>query len=350
MATSNTRVLFKEAPGQGHVETNHMEVSKVDFNPDTIQLDDGDVVLKILYISLDPYMRGRMNAISKRSYTESFKLGETMKAGGVGEVYRVGGSGGDGKFKKGDIVVGMVGWEQWTVVKKEGLKFVEKITPVEGVPLSYYLGVLGMPGFTAYIGLIKLCEPKAGETVYVSGAAGAVGLVVGQIAKVIGCYVVGSAGSDDKVKLLKEYGFDAAFNYKEETNFEQALEKYCPKGIDVYFDNVGGEMLDAVFMNINTHGRIAECGQISQYNAKEVYGLKNAMQIVGRRLKIQGFIQSDWRDGKTDKDFKNDIEKYVKEGKVKYAEHVVEGIEKAPEAFVALFHGVNTGKLIVKVA
>ncbi|KAJ3049909.1 hypothetical protein HK097_009101 [Rhizophlyctis rosea] len=344
MTTTNTRVLFKEAP-EGWVETKHMEVSKVDFNPDTVQLDVGDVVLKVLYLSLDPYMRGRMR-VGGKSYSEPFKLGEVLHAGGVAEVYRVGGSA--AKFQKGDIVQGMVGWEQWTVARKGQLDGFQKVEVVEGVPLSYYLGVLGMPGMTAYMGLLKICQPKAGETVYVSGAAGAVGLVVGQIAKILGCRVVGSAGTDEKVDLLKEYGFDAAFNYKTETDFIKALEKYCPDGIDCYFDNVGGEMLDAVLKVANRHARFAGCGQISQYNAVEPYGVKNLMQMVAQRILFEGFIVGDYMSSRAD--FVRDVTKWVKEGKIKYTEHVVEGIEKAPEMFVKLFEGVNIGKLIIKVA
>lgn len=189
---------------------------------------------------------------TRKSYSQPFTIGKPLQAGGVGKVYRVGGK---SEYAAGDIVLGMVDWAEWSIVP--GGQGLRKIDASSGVPLSYHLGILGMPGLTAYAGLLKIGDPKAGETVYVSGAAGAVGLVVGQIAKAKGCRVVGSAGSDDKVKvLLEEAGFDAAFNYKTVESYNKALSEYCPNGIDIYFDNVGGEMLDAALAHMNDFGRI----------------------------------------------------------------------------------------------
>ncbi|KNC98089.1 uncharacterized protein SPPG_06499 [Spizellomyces punctatus DAOM BR117] len=346
MSKTNTQVLFKQDPGAGWVEPSHMEVTKTAFDPDTVELKEGDVLVKVLYLSLDPYMRGRMNT-SKARYVNAFEVGKPMQGGGVSQVYRVGGK---SEYAKGDIVVGFVGWEEWSVIPGgQGLKKLDASLPV---PLSYYLGILGMPGQTAYCGLIKLGEPKPGETVYVSGAAGAVGLVVGQIAKAKGCYVVGSAGSDEKVKvLLEEAGYDAAFNYKTVESFDKALKEYCPKGIDVYFDNVGGEMLDAALTHMNVHGRIPVCGGISQYNVETPYGVKNLLEIIGKRIKIQGFLVGDfWADKELMANFGKDMFNWVKEGKIVYKEQIDEGLESAPEAFVGMLKGRNTGKQIVKVA
>ncbi|KAJ3299540.1 hypothetical protein HK104_008515 [Borealophlyctis nickersoniae] len=346
-AKTNTHVIFKQDPGAGWVEPSHMEVVKSDFNPETAELKDGQVLLKVLYLSLDPYMRSRMNTKAK-SYIPPFEIGKTLQAGGVARVERVAGSGVEG-LSKGDVVQGFLGWEEYTIAPAKGLK---KVDTSMQIPLTYYLGVLGMPGLTAYGGIKKILNPKPSETIYVSGAAGAVGLVVGQVCKAMGCYVVGSAGSDDKVEmLLKEAKFDAAFNYKTVESYDKALEKHCPKGIDGYFDNVGGEMLDAVLKVMNTHGRIAICGAISQYNATEPYGIKNLVQVIKNRLLLQGLLASDFfSDSALVSDFFTTVGKYVKEGKIIYKEHVVEGVEKAPEAFVGMLKGANTGKQIVKVA
>ncbi|TPX55589.1 hypothetical protein PhCBS80983_g05194 [Powellomyces hirtus] len=343
--TTNTVVLFKEDPGRGWVEEKHMEVTKQDFNADAVELKEGEVLLKIKYLSLDPYMRGRMQTKAK-SYSAPFEIGKPLQAGGIGEVYRVGKG---TTLKTGDLVLGFVEWAQWFVAAEKGLK---KLEIFDGVPISYNLGVLGMPGITAYGGLMKIGEPKEGETVYVSGAAGAVGLLVGQLARLRGCRVVGSAGTDDKVKvLLEEAGYDAAFNYKTVKSLDAAFKEHCPKGIDIYFDNVGGEMLDVALTHMNVHSRIPVCGAISQYNASEQYGVKNLMQTVIKRIKIQGFLSTDlYGDQELVKNFTKDVVALVKEGKIVYKEHIVEGIENAPSAFVGLLKGANTGKQIIKVA
>ncbi|KAI8913321.1 NADP-dependent dehydrogenase [Gorgonomyces haynaldii] len=342
-AQSNTQVLFKEAPGKGWVELKHFEVKTA--TADLGQIQDGQLLLKNLFLSVDPYMRGRMN-VSQKSYTSAFELGKPLQGGGIAQVLESKRPG----FEKGDIVSCMINWEQYTVLDS---KFqATKLQPVEGVPLSYYLGILGMPGATAYAGLLDIGEPKEGETVFVSGAAGAVGLVVGQLAKIKGCKVVGSAGSDDKVALLKsEFGFDEAFNYKTVESIDKKLSELAPKGVDVYFDNVGGETLDAAINNMNRHGRIIACGMISQYNAtpETAYNIKNIIQVVGKEIKIQGFIVSSRMTKDFFARFLKDIPQWIKEGKLKYSENVVEGIENAPSAFINMLKGENTGKQVVKI-
>ncbi|KAJ3187406.1 hypothetical protein HDU85_006694 [Gaertneriomyces sp. JEL0708] len=349
MPKTNTQVIFKEDPGKGWVEPKHMEVRKVDFDPDTVTLKEGEVLIKVRYISVDPYMRGRMDTSNKKSYSPPFEIGKPMTAGGIGEVYSVGPGVKD--IKKGDIVSGMVEWAEWSICKTSFPSSLQKITVQEGIPLSWYLGILGMPGMTAYAGLLKIGNPKPGETVYVSAASGAVGLVVGQIAKAKGCRVVGSAGTDEKVKvLLEEAGFNAAFNYKTVDNLEKKLAELCPDGIDVNFENVGGEMLEAVLANMNYHGRVPLCGMISQYNAKELYGVKNLMVCVARRLLLKGFIVGDYYSPEFMAEFTQDMKRWIQEGKIIYKETIAEGLEKAPEAFVNMLKGHNTGKQVVKVA
>ncbi|KAI8927772.1 hypothetical protein BC831DRAFT_497609 [Entophlyctis helioformis] len=332
MSHTNTQVLFKADPGAALVTTDHMEVVKTPFTIPT-DLPAGTLVVKNLFLSLDPYMRGRMNTTAK-SYSAPFTIGKPMQGGGVAQV--IAGSRGD--ITVGDTVSTFIGFESFSVLPAQ--LPAQKLDTSAPLPLSYYLGIAGMPGATAYYGLIDLCTPKAGETVFVSGAAGAVGLVVGQIAKIKGLRVIGSAGSDDKVALLKnEFGFDEAFNYKTVSSVAAALGAAAPKGIDIYFDNVGGEHLEAALTHMNTHGRIAACGMISQYNG-ESYHIKNLVSIIGKQIKIQGLlIGQQLASPEFMKRFATDIKTWV---------HIVEGIENAPEAFVGLFSGINTGKLIIK--
>lgn len=342
--STNKQVLFKQDPGKGWVdEAQHMEVVSSPFA--STPLPEGHILLKNLYLSVDPYMRGRMNTKAK-SYSAPFEIGKVMNGGGISQVVE---SKRDG-FAAGDIVSTFIGWEQYTVVSPAA--HLQKIVNPLNVPLEYFLGILGMPGATAYHGLLDIGEPKEGDTVFVSGAAGAVGLVVGQIAKMKGCRVIGSAGSDEKVALLlKDFGFDAAFNYKTVQSLPETLAFLCPKGIDVYFDNVGGETLDTVLTLMNVKGRLVECGMISQYNASTPYGLKNTMLIVGKQLKMQGFIiSSQLGDPTFMKRFVTDMMQWIKEGKIKYAINKIVGIENAPSAFVSMLKGGNIGKQIVEIA
>ncbi|KAM5548292.1 2-alkenal reductase (NADP(+)-dependent)-like [Rosa sericea] len=302
----------------------------------------GGVLVKNLYLSCDPYMRSRMTKRDSASYVDPFNPGEPIIGFGVARVLESG----DAKFKQGDFVWGMTGWEEYSLITS--IQYLFKI-PTTDVPLSYYTGILGMPGITAYAGLYELCSPKKGETVYVSAASGAVGQLVGQFAKLMGCYVVGSAGSKEKVDLLKnKFGFDEAFNYKEESNLDAALKRYFPEGIDIYFENVGGKMLDAVLLNMRFRGRIAVCGMISQYNLEKPEGVHNLMSLISKEVRMQGFGAFNYYHlyGK----FLEMVLPHIKEGKVMYVEDVVEGLESAPSALVGLFAGRNVGKQVVVVS
>lgn len=303
------------------------------------EIGEGEILVRNLYMSVDPYMRGRMNDI--KSYVPPFQIGEVLEAGVVGEVIKSL----NPKFKEGSVVVGNLGWENYSKSDGVGLVTVER----GPVPLSYYLGVLGMPGMTAYAGLVDVANLQAGETVFVSAASGAVGSVVGQIAKIMGCEVVGCAGSDDKVDyLVNELGFDRAFNYKTCGSIAKKIAELCPKGIDVNFENVGGEIMEAALWNMRDFGRIALCGMISNYNDKDMTpGPRGMGIIIQRRLKIQGFIVFD--NPKINMEFIQKAVVWLQEGKLKYRETVMEGLENAPSAFIGLLKGENFGKQIVKI-
>ncbi|KAL0735704.1 hypothetical protein Bca4012_011914 [Brassica carinata] len=310
-----------------------------------LKLPEGSnsVLVKNLYLSCDPYMRSRMGKPAASGLAQAYTPGKPIVGFGVSRVIESGRP----DYKEGDLMWGIVGWEEYSVVTPiPDMHF--KIDHTD-VPLSYYTGLLGMPGMTAYAGFYEVCSPKKGETVYVSAASGAVGQLVGQFAKMMGCYVVGSAGSKEKVDLLKnKFGFDDAFNYKEEQDLTAALKRCFPNGIDIYFENVGGKMLDAVLLNMNTHGRIAVCGMISQYNLENHEGVHNLSSIIYKRIRIQGFAVFDYYD-KYSK-FLEFVIPCIKEGKIAYVEDVAEGLEKGPEALVGLFHGKNVGKQVVVVA
>lgn len=298
---------------------------------------DGEVLVRNRFLSVDPYMRGRMN--DAKSYVPPFQIDEVMMGGAVGEVV----TSNDPTLKPGDWVVHMAGWREWAALPAPAFQKIDASI----APPSAYLGVLGMPGLTAWSGLNKVGLAKAGETVFVSGAAGAVGSLVGQLAKAMGCTAIGSAGGPDKVKwLTDELGFDGAFDYRDE-NPVAALGRLAPKGIDVYFENVGGPQFDAALINMNMHGRVAVCGMIAQYNATEpTEGSRAIMLVVSKRINIRGFIVSDYWQHMPE--FLAEVAPLVATGKIKFRETVFEGIEKTPEAFLALFKGANTGKMVVK--
>lgn len=303
-------------------------------------LKDGEVLVRAQYLSVDPYMRGRISGM--KSYAAPVEVGGLMVGGGVAQVVESKNPG----FAAGDIVDIYMGWQEYAISDGKGLR---KLDPAIA-PVSTALGVLGMPGMTAYFGLLDVCDPKPGETVLVSGAAGAVGMLVGQIAKIKGCYTVGIAGTDDKVDyLVKECGFDAAFNYKTTTDYAAKYHELCPKGIDCYFDNVGGAITDCVFPNLNVHARISICGQISQYNATKLeLGPRILGALIVYRAKIQGFLVTDYapRMGPA----MMEMAGWIREGKLKYREDIVEGFENMAKAFIGLFEGENTGKRIVKIS
>ncbi|KAL0341386.1 UNVERIFIED_CONTAM: 2-alkenal reductase (NADP(+)-dependent) [Sesamum radiatum] len=299
------------------------------------------ILVKNLYLSCDPYMRNRMSKM-EGSYVESFTPGSAITGYGVARIV----DSSHPNFKNGDLVWGVTGWEEYSLIRSTQGLF--KIQHTD-VPLSYYTGILGMPGMTAYAGFYEVCSPKKGETVYVSAASGAVGQLVGQFAKLMGCYVVGSAGSKDKVELLKnKFGFDDAFNYKEEQDLNAALKRYFPDGIDIYFENVGGKMLDAVLLNMKIHGRIAVCGMISQYNLEQSEGVHNLFTLVTKRIRMEGFGVFDYYH--LYQKFLDMVLPLIKEGKINYVEDIAEGLESAPAALVGLFYGRNVGKQVVVVS
>jgi NADPH-dependent curcumin reductase CurA len=299
---------------------------------------EGQVLVRNKYLSVDPYMRGRMS--SAKSYVAPFELGKVMQGGAVGEVVASNAEG----IAVGDRVLHFLGWREYAAVDA---KNAVKVDP-DAAPLSTYLGVLGMTGLTAYAGLLRTASFKEGDVVFVSGAAGAVGSQVGQIARLKGASrVIGSAGSDEKVKLLvEEYGFDAAFNYKDGSVSEQ-LREAAPDGIDVYFDNVGGDHLEAAIGQLNVHGRIAICGMISAYNNTEpAPGPKNLARLIATRGRIEGLLVGDHYDFQPQ--FVQEVGPWVASGRLKYRETFVEGIENNLEAFLGVLRGDNTGKMIVK--
>ncbi|WAL71693.1 NADP-dependent oxidoreductase [Kitasatospora sp. YST-16] len=298
----------------------------------------GEITVRNAYLSVDPYMRGRM--ASSKSYAAPYELDEPMQGGAVGRVVASQAEG----FAEGDYVLHFFGWREYATFDA---RTAVKVSP-DAAPLSTYLGVLGMPGLTAYAGLTRIAEVKPGDVVFVSGAAGAVGGIVGQIAKLKGAArVIGSAGSDDKVELLvKEYGFDAAFNYKNGPVAEQ-LAKAAPDGIDVYFDNVGGEHLEAAIAAMNLHGRIVVCGMISQYNATEpTPAPRNLAQIIAKRFRMEGLLVGDHYD--LQPKFVEEVSAWVRSGELKYRETVTQGIDSALDAFLGMLEGQNVGKMLIK--
>jgi NADPH:quinone reductase len=300
----------------------------------------GQVLVQTIFLSVDPYMRLRMR--DGVSYARPLSIGEMMPGGAVGRVLESA----DPRFAAGGIVLGPFGWQDYAVVDAGELRAIDDSL----APVQTALGVLGTPGLTAYFGLLDVCHPKAGQTVVVSGAAGAVGTLVGQLAGIMGCRVVGVAGSDSKVAyLVDELGFDGAFNYKTTTDYVAELRRQCPKGIDVYFDNVGGSISDAVLRLINVNARISLCGQISQYNLEhEEPGPRWFGQLVARRARAQGFLVSDY--AQRFPEGLQGMRQWLKQGKLKYREDVAQGLENAPEAFIGMLQGRNLGKQLVQVS
>jgi NADPH-dependent curcumin reductase CurA len=335
MSNLTSKEIRLKARPVGMPKTSDFELATTDVR----QPAAGEVLVRNIWMSVDPYMRGRM--MDRESYVPPFQIGEALQGGALGQVIE---SKSD-KLKVGDFVQSMWGWREYETNKAETF---QKIDPSLG-PLQAYLGTLGMPGMTAYAGLFKIGELKDGDTVFVSAASGAVGQIVCQLAKAHGCYVVGSAGSDDKCDwLVKEAGIDKAINYKTCGDLDKAVGAAFPKGIDVYFENVGGAHLEAAINHMKVFGRLALCGMISQYNdTTPTPGPSNIIQAVGKSLKLQGFIVSNHFDILPD--FYAEMGKLIKAGKMKWQETVEDGIENAPKAFLSLFTGSNTGKMLVKI-
>lgn len=299
---------------------------------------EDEVLLKTLYVSVDPYMRGRITGV--KTYADPINVGDIMIGGSVGQVVQSTST----AFQPGDFAVGFWGWREYA---SEPARSLQKLNPAVA-PVSLALGLLGMPGMTAYFGFLDICNPKPGETVLVSGAAGAVGSIVGQIAKIKECHVVGIAGADDKVAwLVNELGFDAAFNYKSTSDYVPKLKELCPQGIDCYFDNVGGAISDAVFPLLNTFARVSVCGQISQYNLERPEpGPRLMPYILVKQARVEGFIVTRFAPR-----FREGFEQmaaWLQQGKLKYQEYIVEGFENIPKAFIGMLQGKNTGKMLVK--
>lgn len=333
-------------------ETNH--VYKLAKRPNGTPTDDafdyveeevpepgpGEALVRTIYMSVDPYMRDRMR--EGESYAEPWDVGEPLKCGAVGEVVKSNGAG----FEEGDVVTGELHWAEYATAPAAELT---QIDPNRG-PLSAYLGVLGMPGNTAYFGVNEVAQPQAGDTFVVTGAAGAVGSVAGQIAKLNGARVVGFAGSDQKVEFLEdELGFDVGINYKEVDDYRTALAEAAPDGIDSYFDNVGGPITDAVFTQLNVDASVAICGQISLYNATELpTGPRKLMNLIETRATVEGFLVRDFSE-RFDQSARQ-LGQWVADGTIQYRETITEGIENAPDAFLGLFEGDNIGKQLVQVS
>ncbi len=332
---ANTRIVLASRPTG--------DVTAANFRSESAGVPaakDGEVVVRSRYLSLDPYMRPRMSEL--RSYVPPFELDKPLTGGSVGEVVESK----NPKFAAGDTVVGMLDWAHYTAHTGLGLR---KIDPA-AAPLDAHLGILGMPGYTAYHGMIRMGQPKEGETVFVSAATGAVGQLAGQLAKLRGARVVGCAGDDAKCEwAVKELGYDACFNHRRESDYGAVLDKLCPKGIDVDFENVGGAIMHAVFARMNNFGRMIFCGAISEYqDATPKPGPEKMFAIVQKRLRIEGFIVSDHIAGMGE--FVSEVGGLLKAGKIRHRETVVDGLDKAPAAFMGLLKGENFGKLIVKVA
>lgn len=296
------------------------------------ELTEGEVLVKNMYISVDPYMRGGMRTVNS---------GQALQGGCVGKVI----DSRSEKFSIGDYVVGYLGWRDYYIAAAESLQYINSTV----APIESFLGALGMPGRTAYFGLLDIGQPKERETVFVSAAAGAVGSIVCQIAKIKGCKVIASAGTDKKLEWLTEKAqVDAVINYNKVDDLEAELRKHCPDGIDIYFENVGGIHLQAALSVMNMHGRIPLCGMISQYNDVEpTPGPTNLSTAIGKRIKIQGFIVTDYEN--RNHEFYQDMRKWISEDKIKWEETIVDGLENAPQAFISLFTGDKIGKVVVRV-
>ena len=334
LETTNRQWILKNRP-VGYPKDSDFEIN-VNEIP---EIKHDEILIKTLYMSLDPYMRGRLR--DAKSYSAPVQIGEIITGEVVGRVIR-------SNYKSistGDIVTSHIGWQEWGIAKGYSVR---KITS-KSAPISTSLGILGMPGLTAYFGLLKIGKPVPGDTLVISAASGAVGAVVGQIGKMSGCNVIGIAGSDEKINYItNDLGFDIGINYKTE-DIEKKLSEYCSNGLDIYFDNVGGPITDAAINNIAVNGRVIVCGQISEYNdVDQASGPRNLWTLIRTRSKIQGMLVSDWADEK--EEALSRLSSWVSDGKIKYKEDIREGFDNAPKTFIDLMNGKNFGKLLVHVS
>jgi len=331
---NTTKTINLKTRPKGKPKLTDFEISTTEIP----YLQQGEVLLSSKYVSVDPYLRGRMS--DAPSYVEPFKLNKPISSAIIAEVLETK----NANFNKGDFVSGMLQWKEIQTAKGDGLSKVDK----EQAPLSAYLGILGMTGLTAYLGLTEIGKPKKGETLLVSGAAGAVGSIVGQIGKILGLRVVGIAGTDEKIEMLKsEFGFDVGINYNATENMSAAIATACPEGVDIYFDNVGGEISDAVLFNINKFSRTINCGAISVYNNTEPpKSISVQPFLVKKSSSMQGFLVLDYFDKHPEGIRK--LSEWLEQDKLKYTETIMEGFENIPQAFLDLFEGKNKGKMVVK--
>jgi NADPH:quinone reductase len=332
LVKTNRRVTLAERPVGFPKES--------DFRLDEVEVGEpgpGEVLVRVLWVSVDPYQRGRMSQV--RSYAKGLELGDVITSQSLGEVVESR----DGRYSPGDLVVGQLGWQEYAVARAGSVRRVPELLD----PPTLALHVVGLTGMTAYFGLLDVGQPKPGDTVVVSGAAGAVGQVVGQIAKLTGCRTVGIAGGPDKCTDCKVYGYDVALDYKED-DVSAALKDACPDGVDVYFDNVGGEVSSAVHRRLNVGARIVICGQISQYNLERPEPTFHPSLLIVYRARMEGFLVSDYAH-RFDEAAQR-LARWVAEGKIRWREDVTEGLENAPAAFMGMLRGENRGKALVKVA
>lgn len=342
MEVTNKFVTLK-----GHIDGAPQE-SDFELKSEALVLSGSkDVVVKNIYVSIDPYQLNRMKSFSSSqtsgsSYAVGIAIGQAIDAYGVGKVV----ASGHPDFEKNDLVVGVISWAEYSIVKEGSI--LNKLNLL-GFPLSYHVGILGVSGLTAYAGFFDICKPKKGERVFVSAASGSVGNLVGQYAKLSGCYVVGCAGTQAKVDLLKEkLGFDDAFNYKEETDLKSGLKKYFRDGIDIYFDNVGAEMLEAAVANMNAFGRVCVCGVISEYTDTGKRAAPDMIDVVYKRITIRGFLAGDYMS--MFPEFVSATTDHLRTGKMQVLEDISHGIESVPSALVGLFRGDNVGKKMVQIS
>ncbi|KAF8410731.1 hypothetical protein HHK36_003268 [Tetracentron sinense] len=330
---------------QGVPTSEHLKLNTVTLKLDSDSIPDRHIAVQLLWLSIDPYLRTRMSGHQDGLYFPQFELNQAVTGFGVARVIRSKNS----SYIEGDIILNpFCPVAEYCIIQPSD--FLRKVDPDAGVPLPDYLCSLGVPGFSAWVGIEVLGNPKPGENVFISAAAGGVGMFAGQLAKIKGCRVVGSTGSDEKVKLLKEeFGYDDAFNYNTETDFDAALSKYFPTGIDIYLENVGGKMLEAVLNHVNKRARIPVCGMISQYNQvwSEREGVRNLLNMVGKEVRMEGYLVGSYinRFG----DFAKEMESYIKQGKISSKHKIYNGIESFLESLASLFSSSNVGKVVIQV-
>ncbi|KAG0305129.1 hypothetical protein BGZ97_001228 [Linnemannia gamsii] len=342
--TKNKSIIFVKRPEDYPVAGEHFVLQPTELAPN---LEDGDILTRNLYLSLDPYLRGRMDGV-EGGYVPCFYLGKPLNGYGMGEVIQSK----NAKFPVGSLVFGIITWEHFSHIPPafNNLIILPAAVRDSKVPLSWYMGALGMTGLTAYGSLKLFANLQSGETIFVSAAMGAVGHLVGQMAKRQGLRVVGSAGSDEKVRiLLEELKFDAAFNYKSGKPIVESLREACPEGLDIYYDNVGGEHLEAALELLKRHGRVVVSGMIDDYNRPVPYHIKNLVLIFQKRIKIEGFLCLDF-EKEIWPSFTEDVTKWLMDGDIVCKEEIIEGLENAPNAFAANMKGKNLGKGVVKIA